>query len=125
MPKLLKTTGICVECFSKKKNIYIYCFRSPPSQKAFQVIETIVVVMTTIEVIVKLIVAGPNRRRYVQNPYFFIDILVIVQGSEAATPSGTAEPPVWDFPDLHNTGGFNCCFWGAPPKAATKPTDIA
>ncbi len=36
-------------------------------------------------------------------------------------------PPIWDFPDLHNTGGFSCCFLGrsAPPKAATKPTGVA
>ena len=47
----------------------------------------------------------------------------------ARLPSGTQlnhrygsnrspDPPIWDFPDLHNTGGFSCCFWGrsAPPK---------
>jgi hypothetical protein len=36
------------------------------------------------------------------------------------------DPPIWDSPDLHNTGGFSCCLWGcgAPQTIATTPTVI-
>ncbi len=35
-------------------------------------------------------------------------------------------PPIWDFPNLHDTVGFSCSCWGrsAPQKAATRPTGI-